>query len=207
MTILRVVAALAISYLLGSILAGPIMARWHGGDLRASGSGNPGATNALRLFGRRVGLAVFAFDLAKGLLAGLWIPLWLAPDAIGWRPPLTVLAAGLGHLYPVFSRFRGGKGVATFLGGVLALAPPLFVLVILAWVIGFYATGYVVIASLLGALTFAVSAWIWHGTWPEALIGGFGAFLFLLLLWNHRANLRRLRGGTEHRFHPIRRKG
>lgn len=200
MSILRVGAALAVAYLLGSILAGPLVARWFGGDLRAAGSGNPGATNALRLFGRKAGVLVFGFDFAKGLIAGLWIPLWLAPSAIGWLPPLTVLAAVLGHLYPVFSRFRGGKGVATFLGGVLAIAPPLFVLVALAWAIAFYVTGYVVVASLSGALAFAVVSWIWPGTWPQALIGGFGTLLFLILIWTHRANLKRLHEGVEHRF-------
>ncbi|MHB1764565.1 MAG: glycerol-3-phosphate 1-O-acyltransferase PlsY [Gammaproteobacteria bacterium] len=205
MLILRVTAALVVAYLLGSVLAGPIVARWFGGDLRATGSGNPGATNAMRLFGRRAGFLVFGFDFAKGLIAGLWIPLWLDPAAIGWLPPLTVLAAILGHLYPVFSRFRGGKGVAAFLGGVLALAPPLFVLMILVWAIVFYGTGYVAIASLAGAFTFAVLAWIWPGSWPPVLFGGFALLSFLILLWTHRANLQRLRDGVEHRFRTIRR--
>ncbi|EQD71929.1 glycerol-3-phosphate acyltransferase PlsY [mine drainage metagenome] len=204
MPILRVIAALVAAYLLGSILAGPIVARWLGGDLRATGSGNPGATNALRLFGRRAGFLVFGFDFAKGVIAGLWIPLWLAPGALGWLPPFTVLAAVLGHLFPVFSRFRGGKGVATFLGGVLALAPPLFVFVVLAWAIAFYGTGYVAIASLFGALTFAVLAWIWPGSWSPVLLGGFGVLCLLILLWTHRANLKRLRDGVEHRFHTNR---
>lgn len=205
--IAHLIAALVTAYLLGSILAGPIVARGFGGDVRAAGSGNPGATNTLRLFGRRAGFVVFGFDFLKGLVAGLWIPLWLAPGEITWLPPLTVLAAILGHLYPVFSRFRGGKGVATFLGGGLALAPPLFGLMVLVWAIVFYGTGYVAIASLTAALAFAVSAWIWPGVWPSFLIGGFGILCFLILAWTHRTNLRRLWAGEEHRFRSTRQTG
>ncbi len=191
--------ALLLSYLLGSLLAGPLLARFLGQDLRSAGSGNPGATNAVRLLGRRAGYAVFLWDAGKGWLAGLYIPLWFAPHAMGWLPPLTVLAALLGHVYPVFSRFRGGKGVATFLGGTLALAPPLALLTLLAWAIIFYATGYVVLASAASAVGFAVLAWIWPGTWPRVMIGTYGILSALILIWRHRANFGRLIGGVEHR--------
>jgi glycerol-3-phosphate acyltransferase PlsY len=196
---IRIFLALLVSYLLGSLLAGPLLARFSGQDLRNAGSGNPGATNAVRLLGRRAGYAVFLWDAGKGWLAGLYIPLWLAPHAMGWLPPLTVLAALLGHVYPVFSRFRGGKGVATFLGGTLALAPPLALLTLLAWAVIFYATGYVVLASTASAVVFAGLAWAWPGTWPRLLLGGYGILSVLILLWRHRANFGRLIAGKEHR--------
>ena len=196
---IRIFLALLVSYLLGSLLAGPLLARFLGQDLRSAGSGNPGATNAVRLLGRRAGYVVFLWDAGKGWLAGLPIPLWLAPHDMGWLPPLTVLAALLGHLYPVFSRFRGGKGVATFLGGTLALAPPLAVLTLFAWAVIFYATGYVVLASTASAVVFAALSWIWPGTWPRFWIGTCGILFALILISRHRANFERLIKGVEHR--------
>jgi glycerol-3-phosphate acyltransferase PlsY len=195
----RIVLALLLSYLLGSVLAGPPIARFLGRDLRQAGSGNPGATNAVRLLGRRVGVAVLLWDAGKGWLAGLFIPLWLAPHAMGWLPPWTVLAALLGHVYPVFSRFRGGKGVATFLGGTFALAPPLVLLGLCVWSALLYSTGYVVLASTGSAVAVAALAWVWPGTWPRLLLGSYGILCVLILVWRHRANFGRLVRGTEHR--------
>ena len=148
-----------LAYLLGSVVGSLVIGAARGVDIRTLGSGNAGATNALRTQGKAVGLAVFVIDLLKGwvatgLLAG-WVLPWIVPAGSpldGWRVPVCALAVILGHVYPVWFGFRGGKGVATLVGALQGIAPVLVLVFILAWLVVVILTGFVGLASICASL-------------------------------------------------------
>ena len=186
---------LVASYLLGSIPCGLLVSRWgKGGDPRASGSGNIGATNVLRTAGRRAGALTLLGDVGKGYLA-----VWLASVWVGGEPWRlgAGLAAIIGHLFPVFLKFRGGKGVATSFGVLLALHPLTAVCTFSLWLGGFWVTRISSVGALLafGLLPFVVY-----------LLQGGGALLLFavamstLIYFKHFANIHRLLKGTEKRI-------
>ena len=177
-------------YLLGSVPFGVLMARIFGlGDLRQIGSGNIGATNVLRTGNKAAAALTLGLDAAKGVVAVL-----LAGWLIGGAAAQTAgLAAFLGHLFPVFIGFRGGKGVATFLGVTLALSFPVGLATCAAWAA---AAGYLRISSA-GALAAAALAPLWAWTWGADTLPGLLVVLAVLIFWTHRANIRRLAAGTE----------
>lgn len=195
-----------LSYLLGSIMGSLLIARFTGGiDIRTLGSGNAGATNALRTQGRKVGLAVLLIDFSKGWIATAVIASWLMPAALiapasaplaAWRVPVCGIAVMLGHIYPLWYGFRGGKGVATLLGAVLGINAWLLLPMILTWLAVVIAFGYVGLASILAAVALAVAIAF---TSPGAPLLSFGALSALLILYTHRSNLARMRAGTESR--------
>lgn len=191
--------AVLVAYLCGSIPAAYLAGRAHGVDLRKHGSGNLGATNVVRVLGAKVGALVFAFDVAKGALPVALLPPWVAVP----RPDLWAIAFGLaailGHVRPVFLLGRGGgKGVATASGVFLALAPVPMLAALATFAGVLYATGYVSLGSLSGAVVLPLALLVTRGpTSPLFLISGaVAAFVF----WTHRANIGRLRRGEEHRF-------
>lgn len=188
---LALVAALA--YLLGSIPFGVLITRAMGlGDLRSIGSGNIGATNVLRTGNKGAALATLLLDAAKGGIAVLIARATLAEDAA----QVAGLFAFLGHLFPVWLGFRGGKGVATFLGTVLALAWPVGLLACATWV----ATAALFRFSSLAALVAAVAAPVWALLTGNGQTALFCAALALLVVIRHDANIRRLIAGTEPRL-------
>lgn len=191
--------ALLVAYLCGSIPAAYLAGRAHGVDLRKYGSGNLGATNVVRVLGAKVGALVFAFDVAKGALPVALLPRWVAVP----RPDLWAIAFGLaailGHVRPVFLLGRGGgKGVATASGVFFALAPLPTLASLATFAAVLYATGYVSLGSLSGAVVLPLALLVTLGaTSPLFLISSaVAAFVF----WTHRANIGRLRRGEEHRF-------
>ncbi|MFX0546152.1 glycerol-3-phosphate 1-O-acyltransferase PlsY [Roseovarius sp. S1116L3] len=179
-----------IGYLLGSIPSGMILARAMGlGNLREIGSGNIGATNVLRTGSKKAAAATLLLDGLKGAVAVL-LARWIAGEDAA---QLAGLAAFLGHCFPVWLKFRGGKGVATFLGLMLALAWPVGLLACATWL----ATAAVLRISSLSALVAALSAPVWMlllGYWSMLVLG---LVLAALILWRHRSNIARLRAGTE----------
>ena len=187
-------------YLLGSIPFGLILARGIAGvDVRQSGSGNIGATNVLRSAGKKLGAATLALDVAKGTLpvaAALW---WFggAENAGDW-PALTAVAAFLGHVFPAWLRFRGGKGVATAFGAFLALAPAAALAAAGAFAAALAATRIVSVASIAAAATCAVAAAVLHGARSPVALAALAVFVVILL--RHQSNLRRLRRGEERRL-------
>ena len=187
------VLALAVGYLLGSLPFGYWAGRMKGIDLRTVGSGNTGGTNAVRILGPRVGIPVIALDIAKGAAAAL------VGDAIG-GPDIAVLAsvaAVLGHAFPFWLRFRGGKAVATGAGTMLALVPWIGVTVFVIWVAVALVTRYVSVASLVAAFSYSVLCVLSGQPWSITVYTFAGA---LFVLWRHRANIARLRAGTENRL-------
>jgi len=185
------------AYLLGGIPFGYILV-WlkTGRDVRDMGSGNIGATNVLRTSGRALAIVTLLLDILKGyasvFLAGLLTgqdPLWMSAAA---------LAVLLGHAFPVFLRFKGGKAVASFVGAFLCLSPLALAAVVVVFVAVVAWSRYISLGSILGALTFPLAVWlIQHPPLPVLAAAALGG---ALIIWRHKSNIRRLRAGTENAF-------
>ena len=203
MTELLLKAALA--YLLGSIVGSLVIGRLRGVDIRTLGSGNAGATNALRTQGKAVGLTVLVIDLAKGWLATAWLahatlPVILpaAPALEAWSVPVCALAVMLGHVYPAWFGFRGGKGVATLVGVLLGISATLVEAFLLTFLVAVMLFGYVGLGSMLATL--AVALFIATGyVSPRGPLLTFAVLALVLILYTHRGNIERMRSGTESR--------
>jgi glycerol-3-phosphate acyltransferase PlsY len=182
-------------YLLGSLPFGYWLPRvFRGEDIRASGSGNVGATNVFRVYGRRLGAAVVLLDVGKGFAAAL-LGIWAGGALVG---VLAAAAAMVGHARPIFLRFeKGGKMVATAGGATFALAPLAALACVGVWVVAFLLTRYASVASLATALALVLFVWLFGAPWPVLAFAIAGTAAIVLL---HRHNLRRLASGTEHRF-------
>jgi glycerol-3-phosphate acyltransferase PlsY len=192
-------ALLLVAYLLGSVSGSLLLGRWRGVDIRRVGSGNAGATNALRTQGWAFALGTAAIDVGKGMLAAGLLPRVLpVPDP--WVAGMScAFAATLGHCFPLWHGFRGGKGAATLIGAIAVLLPSVALLLVLLWVLGVGLTGFVGPITALMALLLPVLAWWRMGDeLPPAVWPWLGA-LALLVLAMHQANLRRFFRGLEPR--------
>lgn len=197
-------AAILAAYLLGAVPFGLLIGRMKGVDIRDHGSGNIGATNVVRVLGKPLGLTTFFLDVLKGFIPAFFFPgladHWM-PIALDYVT-LSILcgaAAILGHNFPVFLNFKGGKGVATSLGVLFGIAWLSAVAGLALWIIAFLVTRYVSLASILAAVTVIVSAWIFYrdeGLLRPAVL----TVLASLVILRHRANIARLLNGTESRF-------
>jgi len=189
--------ALAIAYLIGGIPFGYVLVKLSTGkDVRASGSGNIGATNVLRTTGRAVAVATLLLDIAKGF-AAVWIAAMLTSDDVWWTSAAALAVMG-GHAYPIFLHFKGGKAVASFIGAFLYLTPLPLAATLVVFVVIVAATRHISAGSVLGAALFPLAVWlILHPPAPvfiAALLAG--AFIVV----RHRSNLERLRAGNESVF-------
>ena len=198
------VCLLLCAYLLGSVSGSLLLGRLRGVDIRHHGSGNAGGTNALRTLGWRFALGVVAIDLGKGALAA-WLALRFAP--LGQALDVTAhgyaaaACAVVGHVWPLWHGFRGGKGAATAVGGLLMLWPWSIGVLLPVWMLVLVATGYVGLSTVLAALALPLLAW---STDAEPARLWFSLFAALFIAFTHRANLQRLRQGTESRFERAR---
>ena len=192
--------AIAISYVAGSIPSAYIAGKARGIDLRKHGSGNLGATNVIRVLGTKIGLVVFAFDVAKGALPVLYLPRWTTSTVSPvWIAIACGIAAILGHTRPVFLLFRrGGKGVATAAGVFLALAPIQTLLTLLVFAVVLLTSGYVSLGSLISAALLPLLIAVRLGTSSPIFL--LSALVAVFVFWTHRANIARLRRGEENRF-------
>lgn len=197
--------AVATGYILGSIPTGFLVARARGIDIRQAGSGNIGATNAFRVLGRNAGIAVLLIDAGKGWLAcSLALHGWYglggavaAVDAYHTNGILAGMSAVLGHIYSPWLRFKGGKGVATTAGVMLALVPKGLLLAVAVWLVVFFASRFVSLASIAAGVALPFVTWLTGYPWPSI---GLMAAIAGLAIYQHRANIERLRAGTENRF-------
>jgi glycerol-3-phosphate acyltransferase PlsY len=185
------------AYLIGGIPFGYLIVKLKTGrDVRSSGSGNIGATNVLRTTGRAAGVLTLVLDIFKGILA-VWLMAHFTADDPLWTS-LAALAVMTGHAFPVFLKFKGGKAVASFIGAFLYLTPAPLLAVVVLFVIVVAATRYISLGSIIAAGTFPLGVWlILHPpapVWIAALIAG--AFI----VYRHRANIDRIRAGTESVF-------
>ena len=181
------VAAVVAAFLVGSVNPATLIARVRGTDLSVSGSGNPGATNAGRVLGRKWGVLVGVLDVLKGLVPTVLAAHWVGPHlayAVG-------LAAVLGHIWSPFLHGRGGKGVATTLGAVLGVHPVIAVVVLAAFAVGFAVTRWVAAGSILGATAMLVIAvLVWTGHWPgDVWTGIWLTSIALVVLVRHKNNV------------------
>jgi glycerol-3-phosphate acyltransferase PlsY len=195
------------SYALGSIPAGYLAGRIAGVDVRTSGSGNIGATNVVRVLGKRYGYPVFAIDFLKGAAAVMMSMLIARRLALWptWEELIGVIAGVscvLGHAFPIWLKFKGGKGVATSLGVIFGLMPSVALVVILVWIITFELSRYVSIASMVAALALPITVALIARLkqTDHAVVLYFSICLAAVIIFRHRSNLSRLMRGTEPRF-------
>jgi glycerol-3-phosphate acyltransferase PlsY len=195
------------SYLLGSIPFGYLAGRLAGIDIRNAGSKNVGATNVVRVLGKRYGYPVFALDVLKGfaavkismLMAPGRPPQWNSPEIFGI---LAATSSVLGHIYPPWLHFKGGKGVATSAGALLALTPVPTLIGVVVWIIVFWFTRYVSLASILATVALPLVILMIRSSdeKSEKLLIYSSLCVAALVVWRHRSNLSRLIHGTETRF-------
>lgn len=197
-------ARAVLAYLLGSIIGGLVVGRLRGGvDIRKLGSGNAGGTNALRTQGKAFAFWVMLIDVGKGWLAtgplsAATLPgLAAAPEWHEWTVAACGVAVILGHVYPLWYGFRGGKGVATLIGAVLGASPVLLLPLLAVWLATAVLSGYVGLASMLGTAALAVAAAVQGRTGRPLLL--FALVTTALIVFTHRANIARMRAGTEPR--------
>ena len=202
---LAVVLSLGLGYLSGSLPWGLWLGRWiRGVDVRTVGSGNLGATNVYRSLGPALWTATLVLDIAKGALPVLLVPRWGAaesfPGGREWCTAAVAIASVAGHIWTCFAGFRGGKGVATTAGALLALAPPAFGVFAAVFVLTLALTRYVSLGSVLGTLAFAVTMALSARGGVRSPTFALGGVLALLVIVRHRENLARIVRGTERRF-------
>ena len=199
---------IVIAYCLGTVLGSLILGRMKGVDIRRLGSGNAGATNAMRTQGKAFGALVLCIDVLKGVVA-VWLLPTLGLPGVGVDPAIArewlTLACGfaviLGHIYPVWFGFRGGKGVATVVGVIGGLEPRLLLPLFVTWLAVVLVTGYVGLASMLAGVSLVFAAYLLSpGDMPLVL---FCAAISALVIYTHRANIARMRAGTESRARSL----
>ena len=216
MPILAYILTALAAYLLGSFPTGFLAAKAKGIDIRSVGSGNIGATNAMRALGKPAGILVLLVDCAKGYVACAFIPaliyIWFVPHSYGFslyfqdspadfQIGVHVLAGGsavLGHNYPCWLKFKGGKGIATTAGVYLALAPIALGIALVVFILALLLTRYVSVGSISGAV--ALPAVVWILPPHNLMLGIVTTALGALAIYKHKSNIQRLLAGTENRF-------
>jgi glycerol-3-phosphate acyltransferase PlsY len=183
-----------LAYLLGAIPFGYLLVRWKSGDdIRASGSGNTGATNVLRTTGVVIGIATLLLDIGKGYVA-----VWFADRASSgnafWMS-LAALAVMAGHAYPIFLGFKGGKAVASFIGAFLRLVPLATIAMLVVFLVVVAKTRYISLGSIIGAATFPLAVWLIFQPPLAIELASLAAAIFII--YRHRSNIQRLRQGRE----------
>ena len=191
------ILVLIAAYLIGGIPFGYLLVRWKtGADVRSVGSGNIGATNVLRTTGRAAGVVTLLLDIAKGYLA-VWLAGYYLSQCACWMS-VAAVAVMLGHAYPVFLKFKGGKGVATFVGAFLFLQPVPALATMVVFLAVVAATRYISLGSILGAAVFPFGVWlISHAAWPVVVSA---VVCSAFVIWRHQDNIARLLAGRENVF-------
>ena len=203
MEVFTYLQTVVLAYLLGSIPTGYLVARARGVDIRSVGSGNIGATNVFRILGKQAGIIVLTVDALKGFLATWLLPI-LVPmifpggDSIKeWLQITAGISAVLGHNYTCWLKFKGGKGIATSAGVLIALFPMAFLVCLGVWLIVFLASKYVSLASILAAACLPIAVWFFNASTRMLVVA---ILMAALAIYKHRANIDRLLKGTENRF-------
>jgi acyl phosphate:glycerol-3-phosphate acyltransferase len=197
-----------IAYLLGTLLGSLILGRLRGVDIRRMGSGNAGATNALRTQGKLFGFLVLAVDIAKGIFAVWWLPTAVLPG-VGIDPDLPrqwlTLACGfaviVGHVYPVWFGFRGGKGAATVVGVIAAVDLRLLLPLLASWFVVLVLWGYVGLATMLSGVALVVAVYVLEPNNVPLL--SFCVAVTIFIVYTHRGNIARMRAGQENRVRRL----
>lgn len=201
---LAILLCAAGGYVSGATPFGYLAGKLKGMDIRQHGSGNIGATNAIRVLGKGIGIPVFVLDLLKG-----WLPVWLAKawlltipgteSLLSTAAVVTGLAAVLGHMFTFWLQFKGGKGVATASGVLLGIAPIAMLGGLAVWLLFFFTTRYVSLASMMAGVGVVITMVVQmsrSGAWDWVMLG-FGLLIMILVIVRHTANIRRILAGTE----------
>jgi glycerol-3-phosphate acyltransferase PlsY len=191
---IAIVLLIVFAYLMGSVPSGYILGKMSGIDVRSVGSGNIGATNVVRALGKGRGALTLFADVAKGYLP-VFVGLRLEFDAAVIA--LVAIAAFLGHLYPLFLNFQGGKGVATTLGALLALAPAATLVLVVVFAVAVLVSRIVSLGAITAAMAAPVALWFFS---QSLVFAAMGLFLGAMIILRHRGNIQRLFAGTEPRF-------
>ena len=199
-----------LAYLLGSVNGALLIGRFRGVDIRTQGSGNAGGTNALRTQGWVFAAGVILIDVGKAVIAVQWLPMAFTSPALSpqWLAAACGFAAVLGHVYPVFHGFRGGKGVATVLGTLVALSFPLLLGMLAVWFLMMFVFGFVGLGSMVAASALPLLAQLAGARGviaPEEVLPltVFGVVCAVFVIWTHRSNIARMRAGTEPRARSL----
>ena len=195
---------IVLAYLLGSVSGSLLLGWFKKVDIRGQGSGNAGGTNAFRTQGLVFALGVVIIDVGKGFIAAWWIPALVFGNPQQVLDPgvlilLCGFAAVVGHCFPIWHGFRGGKGGAAAVGALIVIEPWVLVPLLITWLVTLVLTGYVSLSTVLAGFSLIPAAW-WMG---DQTLVFFSAVLALFILFTHRANMRKLRDGTEYRFERI----
>ena len=196
-----------LSYLVGSLMGSMLMGRlWGGVDIRQMGSGNAGGTNALRTQGPLFALGVIIIDIGKGaigagVIPGIDIPFAPSDPEISreWLTVCCAAAAVMGHVWPLFHAFRGGKGAATAVGTLCVLAPVLILPLLGVFVVVLVLSGYVGLSTMSGAVALPIAILVIDGLGNQPLLA-YATFMALFLVYCHRSNIQRMRDGSENRL-------
>jgi len=199
-----------LAYLLGSVVGSLVVGRLRGGvDIRLMGSGNAGSTNALRTQGMAFGIWVIVIDVLKGVVAAALIPRLAVPgvapasgDVADWLPAVCGFAAIVGHVFPVWHGFRGGKGVATLVGAYAGLQLMLLAPLVASWLAVIVVSGFVGLSSIAASLAMPVYLLLRDGARLTPLLG-FSLACAALVIYTHRGNVRRMRAGNEPRARKL----
>jgi glycerol-3-phosphate acyltransferase PlsY len=206
---LTVIMSLVLAYLLGSIPSAVLVGKsYYGVDVREHGSMNAGATNTFRVLGKKAGTIVLLMDIFKGFTAANLV--YFIPEGDLFESVVSVkivlgVTAVIGHLFPIFARFKGGKGIATLLGLVLSIHPLLALGCVLIFLLILIWTHMVSAGSILATLSFGILSYLLYGL-SEPVLQIFGIFAIILVLYTHRANLGRIWRGEEKKIYLFRKK-
>jgi glycerol-3-phosphate acyltransferase PlsY len=191
-----------IAYLLGSLMGALLIGAARGVDIRESGSGNAGGTNALRTQGFWFAAAVVVIDICKGVVAAGWLPEFSIPGVAmdssidrDWLAVSCAAAVVAGHVWPLYHEFRGGKGGATLVGALLMLAPAVVPVAIAGWFLIVLLTGFAGLATMIAAATVPMALWFFGHQSPPLF--AFAVAMAAFIVWAHRSNIGRMRSGTE----------
>ncbi len=198
------IAPIVLAYLLGSVSGSILLGRLKKVDIRQQGSGNAGGTNAFRTQGLVFAVGVVIIDVGKGILAAWWIPGMSLGGSESILNPVTVtmlcgFAAVVGHCFPVWHGFRGGKGAATAVGAIIVIEPWLLIPLLVTWLVMLLLSGYVGLATVTAGFSLIPAAW-WLN---DQYLMMFAVAVAVFLLFTHRENIRKLKAGTEYRFERI----
>ncbi|MGJ8654093.1 MAG: glycerol-3-phosphate 1-O-acyltransferase PlsY [Opitutaceae bacterium] len=198
MSATNIILVTLVGYLIGAVSFAVLIAKSQGVDIFKRGSGNPGATNVKRTLGAKFGNMVFALDALKGLIAAGWPRLVFEGDLGLKLAVIGLVAAIIGHSCSIFLKFRGGKGVASTIGGLLAIMPAILLVGLLIWVIWFYSTRIVAMASIAFGVSLPIASYLFYGTSDPRFV--LGLVLGGLIVLRHRSNIVRMFAGKENSF-------
>ena len=204
--LMELLIKLILSYLLGSVSGSMLMGKLKGVDIRKMGSGNAGGTNAFRTQGSLFALGVIIIDIFKGFIPVKFIPMINFPfiSDIGIDEKLLIILCGiaaiLGHVYPVYHRFRGGKGGGAAMGMILAIYWPVILIALLLWILVLILTGFVGLGTIISSISVVCTAYLFRASINNPYFFPFSILLGLFIIYTHRSNLRRMLDGNENRF-------